>query len=123
MRSLLFVACAALLAGPAMAQQMNAETFHKRAVALKKKGPMALFSRSEIKALMGEVQAAGKAANADRQAALKAGRKARYCPPSESLKMNSDEYMKRLADIPQAERRRIDMTEATTRIFAARHPC
>ena len=43
---------------------MNAESFHARATALKKKGPMALFSGGEIKKLMAEGQAAGKAAGA-----------------------------------------------------------
>jgi hypothetical protein len=37
--------------------------------------------------------------------------------------MGSNEFMKRLGDISQAERRRIDMTEATTRIMAAKFPC
>jgi hypothetical protein len=37
--------------------------------------------------------------------------------------MGSDEFMKRLAAIPAADRARIDMTEATTRIMAAKYPC
>ena len=45
-----------LLALPAAApaQTMNAETFNRRAAALMKKGPLALFSRGEIKALTRE---------------------------------------------------------------------
>ena len=102
---------------------MNAEEFHRRATALKKKGPMALFSRGEIKALMHEGQAAGTRSREQRLAAVKAGHKPRYCPPPGPGSMNSDEYMKRLSAIPQAQRARIDMTEATTRILAGKFPC
>ena len=113
---------AALPAGAA-AQTMNAETFHKKAQALKAKGAMAIFSRSEIKTLVAEGKAAGKASRERRLAAIKAGKPARYCPPEGQNKMDSDEFMTRLAAIPQAERARIDMTEATTRILASKYPC
>jgi hypothetical protein len=110
-------------AAPAMAQTMNAEQFNQRAQALKKKGAMAIFSGGEIKKLMAEGQAAGKAAREQRLAAAKAGRPQRYCPPDGPQSMNSDEFMSRLAAIPQAERARIDMTEATIRILAKKYPC
>lgn len=113
----------AAVPGSAVAQTMNAEAFHKRAVALQKKGPMALFSRGEIKALMTEGQAAALRAREQRLAAVKGGGRGRYCPPVGKQSMNSDEFMKGLAAIPPAERARIDMTEATTRILAAKFPC
>ena len=111
------------VAAPAMAQQMNAETFHQRATKLKGKGALAIFSGGEIKALMREGQAAGKASSARYKAAKTAGGKLPFCPPEGPQKMDSNEFMTRLAAIPQAERRRIDMTEATTRIMAAKFPC
>ena len=122
---LFIIAAAGLAAMPsvASAQNMNAETFLQRATALKKKGPLALFSGGEIKALMKEGQASGKLAREQRLAAVKAGRQPRYCPPEGPQSMNSDEFMKGLAAIPAAERARINMTEATTRILAARFPC
>ena len=83
---------------------------------------MAIFSRGEIKALMNEGQAAAKRAREQRLATLKAGGKPRSCPP-EGAKMGSDEFMQRLAAIPQTERARIDMTEATIRILAGKYPC
>ena len=90
----------------ASAQTMNAETFNHRATALMKKGPLALFSRGEISALMKEGQAAGlKSANI-RKATIAAGGKPRYCPPAGKTSMGSDEFMKRLAAIPAAERAR-----------------
>ena len=115
----------ALAATPmaAMAQTMNAESFHKRATKLQKKGALAIFSRGEIKTLMNEGQAAGKRAREQRLAALKAGNRPRYCPPEGPQRMDSDEFMSRLAAIPPAERARIDMTEATIRILAAKYPC
>jgi hypothetical protein len=108
---------------PAAAQTMNAELFHQRASKLQAKGAMAIFSGGEIKALMREGQASGKASAARLRADKAAGRPLRFCPPSGPAKMKSDEFMKRLSAIPQAERRRIDMTEATTRIMAAKFPC
>ena len=114
-----------LLAVPvaASAQSMNAETFNKRAIALQKKGPLALFSRGEIKALMAEGQAAATRSREMRLAAVKSDQKPRYCPPPGKQAMGSDEFMQSLAAIPAADRARIDMTEATTRILARKFPC
>lgn len=114
---------AVLVPSVASAQSMNADTFLQRANKLKAKGPMALFSRGEIKALMNEGKASGEAARRQRLAAVKGGKKPRYCPPEGPQQMNSDEYMTRLGAIPRAERARIDMTEATNRIMAAKFPC
>jgi hypothetical protein len=121
-RLLIGLALISMPLGAAVAQTMNAEVFHKRAVKLEKKGAMAVFSRGEIKALTKEGQAAAKRAREQRLATIKAGGKPRSCPP-EGSRMGSDEFMKRLAAIPQAERGRIDMTEATIRILASKYPC
>lgn len=113
---------AVLLATPALAQSMNAEAFHKRATALQAKGPLALFSRGEIKALMSEVSASAQKAREQRLATVKAGGKPRYCPV-EKTSLDSSEFIRRLSAIPAAERARMDMTEATTRVLAAKFPC
>jgi hypothetical protein len=110
------------LPAAATAQSMNAETFYKKASVLQAKGPMALFS-SDLKLVMNEGKAAAGKAREARLAAVRAGHKPRYCPPESSKGMNSDEYMKGIAAIPAAERARIDMTEATTRILARKFPC
>ena len=123
MRSMLLGVALLGFSSAASAQSMNAETFYKRATALQKKGVLAIFSGGEIKTLMNEGQAAGKAAGAAYDADKKAGRPTRFCPPPGKREMRSDEYMKRLAAIPAAERARIDMTEATTRILIAKFPC
>lgn len=121
-RMMIAVALTAMPMGAALAQTMNADAFHKRAQALKKKGAMAIFSRGEIKVLTTEAQAAAKRAREQRLATLKAGGKPRSCPP-EGSRMGSDEFMERLAAIPPADRARIDMTEATIRILATKYPC
>ena len=107
----------------ASAQSLNAEAFHQHALALQKKGALALFSMGEVKKLMGEAQAAGKRAGETRRAAIAAGKPPRYCPPEASGKMGDKEFMARLSAIPVAERARIDMTEAMTRILAGKYPC
>ena len=119
------VTAALLLAVPAAAsaQTMNAERFHQRATALKKKGALALFSMGEIKRLTAEGQAAGTRAAAMRRAAIAAGRQPRFCPPPGPARMDDSEFMTRLSAIPAAERARIDMTEAVVRIMAVKYPC
>ena len=76
-RRTLLAGAAAALAAPVAAQSMNAELFLQRANKLKAKGAMAVFSGGEIKTLMREGQAAGKAAAAIRKADKAAGRPAR----------------------------------------------
>ena len=113
-----------LLAGPAAAsaQSMNAEAFYKRALALKAKGPLALMSR-ELKPVVNEAKAAGLKARTMRLAAAAAGRNPRYCPPEGSKRLGTKEFLDGMAAIPAAERARIDMTEAMTRILVRKFPC
>ena len=113
---------AILVPASANAQSMNAENFHARAVALQKKGALALFS-SDIKRLMNEAKAAGQQSRELRRAAVKSGQSPRYCPPEGKQSMTSTEFMSRLGGIPAAERARIDMTEAMTRILVQKFPC
>ena len=123
MRILIGSVAAILITTSASAQTMNAEAFHQRATKLQNKGALAIFSRGEIKALMGEVRAASQRAREQRLAAAKAGRKPRYCPPEGPQSIGSDEFMSSLGAIPATERSKIDMTEATIRILARQFPC
>jgi len=123
MRSAVIAALLALVPATTSAQAMNAEQFYRRATALQDKGMLAIFSRGEIKSLMAEVQGAAKLAAENRRAAVKAGQPPRFCPPSGSFSMNDKQLMAALGTMPAAERARIDMTEAMTRIFAAQFPC
>jgi hypothetical protein len=123
MKKLLVAAIVVSIPQAAFAQMMNAQAFYQRASALQKKGIAAIFSGGEIKTLMAEGQAAGKKARQQREAALASHQKPRFCPPPGVVKIDSDEFMKRLSAIPASDRSRIDMTEATTRILAAKYPC
>jgi len=109
---------------PATAHHMNADEFYRRAMALKQKGTMAMvFHAGEVHKLVKEVKAAGTLTRQTRLAAEKAGRHGRYCPPKGAKRMGQDEYLKRLAAIPEPERKSIDMTEATTRMMEKKFPC
>jgi len=123
MKALIGAMAAVFMASGANAQTMNAEQFHQRATALKMKGAMAIFSGGEIKALTNEGKAAAAKAREQRLAAVKAGQKPRYCPPEGKHSMDGNEFMNRLGVIPAAERARIDMTEAMTRILIQKFPC
>lgn len=124
MRLALVAAVAALLVpAAASAQSMNAEAFLQRANKLKAKGPLALLAQDEIKLLMNEGKASGDASRRQRLAAIKVGKKPRYCPPEGPQRMDSDEFMTRLAAIPRPDRQRITMTEAMNRILTAKFPC
>ena len=54
---------------------------------------------------------------------IAAKRKPPYCPPQASDKIASDEFMTRLAAIPAADRAKMNMTQAVTRILATKFPC
>lgn len=124
LRLAVVVASMACVSTPALAQQhINAEAFYQRATKLKKKGPLALLSRGELKALIAEVRSAGTKVRETRLAAERAGKRGRYCPPKPQREMGSDEYLKGIGAIPQEERRRIDLVEATTRMLASKYPC
>lgn len=116
---------ALLLTVPSLAgaQAMNAEQFYRSATALQSKGAMAVFSMGKVKALTAEAKAAGAKAREARLAAIAAGKKPRYCPSDGPGGMSSSEFVTRLAAIPAAERSRIDMTEAMTRILEVKFPC
>jgi hypothetical protein len=106
----------------ATAQSMSAEAFYQRASAPQSRGPLALLSK-DASILMAEGKAAGQNAREQRLAMIAAGKKPRFCPPPGKVSIGSGEFMKRLGSIPAAQRRTIDMTEATTRILAMKFPC
>ena len=119
--SYFIVAAAALIATPVLAQNMPVSTFLEKADALKAKGPMALFS-SDIGVLKKEIQAAGLAARAERQARDAAGQPRLACPP-EKISMNSDQLMESFRAIPAAQRSRVTVKQAMTEMVRKRYPC
>ena len=102
---------------------MNADEFYQRALKVKKRGPLAMLSMKEVKILINEVKVAGTRVKETRLAAEKAGKKGRYCPPNDNKRMGHEEYVAGIGAIPQPERKKIDLIEATTRMLAAKFPC
>ena len=102
---------------------MSAEEFYQRAMKLKKKGPLAVFSGTEIKKLIKEVKFAGETVKRTRLAAEASGKRGRYCPPESQKRMETEEYLRGLGQIPATERAKIDLIEATTRILEKKFPC
>ncbi len=84
------------------AQSMPISTFLAKADALKKKGPMALFS-GDIGLLKKEVQNSAKNVRNEQIAAKKAGKKLPYCLP-EKASFNSTELLDHFRALPPAQR-------------------
>src|SRR5438309_12108789 len=107
---------AAIAAGLAMIPvaaeaAMPLPVFLAKADALKKKGPLALFS-GDIKVLKEEVQTATLSLRNERLAAKAAGKPQAFCPPAEGGRLGSDELRASLRQLPPAERARMDVREA-----------
>lgn len=107
--------------GVAHAAERSTEAFYAEATALKASGIKALFS-GRIGALRSEGQAAGAAAKATREAAMKRGQKPAYCPPPNAT-MADNEMLAGLARISKAERERLPLSLGMTRVLAAKWPC
>jgi hypothetical protein len=104
----------------AEAQSMPVSQFLAKADALKKKGPLALFS-GDIKLLKAEVQNSGKALRADEIAAAKAGRQPVTCMPKQ-VSMNSEEILTHFRSIPAAQRG-ISVKAAFASLMQKKYPC
>jgi hypothetical protein len=114
---------AALIALPVAAlQAMTVAVFLEKADALQSRGVLAMFS-SEVGLLKGEVRAAGAALRAERQAAVRAGRRPAYCPPGAGARMNSDELLGHFRAIPPAQRARMEVRDGLRSLLVRKYPC
>lgn len=102
------------------AQTMPVSTFLAKADALKKKGPMALFS-SDFGLLKKEIQNSGKSLRAEQIAAKKTGRKLPYCLP-EKASFNSTELLEHFRSIPPAQRN-IPVQAGFAGLMRKKYPC
>ena len=112
-----------LIAVPAtalQAQTMPVSTFLTKADALKKKGPLALFS-SDIGLLKKEIQNSAKTLRAEQIAAKKTGRKLPYCLP-EKASFNSTELLDHFRSIPAAQRN-IPVQAGFAGLVRKKYPC
>lgn len=102
------------------ATAMPVSTVIAKADALKKKGAMAMFS-SDLGLLKKELSTAGKQLGAERRAAITAGRKPAYCPPTKGS-FDSDELLAYLHTIPPAQRG-MSLKTAYKGFLAKKFPC
>ena len=121
MRKSKYIVAIAMMAASTAAMAMDANSFYSRALALQKKGPMAMFSK-DLKPLMTEMKAAGKSVKAENEVAKKAG-KPIYCVPASNKGMSAKDVVTEFGNIPEDQRRILSVREAWKRILIRRYPC
>jgi hypothetical protein len=123
MRKILIVALAAAVPlTPLLAQTMPVSDFLAKADALRKKGPMALFS-GDIGKLKGEVVNSGKQLRAEQAAAQKAGRKPATCmPASGKASVSQNDLLSHFRAIPPAQRN-MTVKAAFAGLMRKKYPC
>ena len=119
MKFAVLIASGALLCA-VPAQAMDAETFYVKALALKKKGMGAVFSK-EIKPMARLLQAAAESVKAENEQAHAAG-KPLFCVPKK-YRMTAEQFLESFAGIPQERRRIQTVRDAWREIVIRRFPC
>ena len=104
------------------AQTMPLPQFLTKATALKKKGPLALFS-GDLKLLQNEIKGSAGQLRAERLAAVKAGRKPGYCPPEKGSQLGAEEVLSHFQSIPAAQRQRMQVKDGMRSLMAKKFPC
>jgi len=114
----LFAGGALLLTPPAYA--MDAETFYMKAVALKKKGMAAMFSK-ELKPMARIFEAAADSVRAENEQARVAGTPL-FCPPKK-YRLTAEQFIGEFSRIPKERRRIQTVRDAWREIVMRRFPC
>ncbi len=99
---------------------MNADVFYYKAAALEKQGMAAALSK-DLKPVMNEMKAAGRALKAENEAAKKRG-KPLFCPPKKSS-MNSKQALAALRALGSAKRKSMNVKQAFRAIMIKKYPC
>lgn len=114
----------ALAAAPlSAASAMPVSVFLAKVEALKKKGPLALFSRGEIKRLGNQIQLDAAELRKERLAAKAAGRPQAFCPPEGGVKMTDKDVLVAMEAVAPAQRSRTSTKDALRVYMAKRFPC
>ena len=111
-----------LFAVAAPAAAMPVSTFLAKAEALKKKGPLAIFS-SDVKVLMNQMKQDADTLKAENKAAEAAGRKKAYCTQAEGVKLSDRDILGALNAVPAAQRASTSTKDAMRVYLARRFPC
>ena len=120
MRLKLLLAGSALLLWPAMAHAMDADTFYVKAMALKKKGMAAAFSK-DMKPMMTLFKSAADSVKAENLKARAEGAPL-FCPPTK-YRLTPDQFITEFGNIPQQRRRTQTVRAAWREIVIRRFPC
>ncbi len=116
------VAGALLLVVAAPASAMSVQAFLTKAEALKKKGPLALFS-SDMKLLKNQILADAGELRTERLAAAAAGRATAFCPPEGGIKLSDKDIVAAMEAVPPAQRASTHTKAALRTYFSRRFPC
>ena len=111
-----------LFAVAAPAAAMPVSTFLAKAEALKKKGPLAIFS-SDVKVLMNQMKQDADTLKAENKAAEAAGRKKAYSTQAEGVKLSDRDILGALNAEPAAQRASTSTKDAMRVYLARRFPC
>lgn len=114
----LFAGGALLLAAPAGA--MDAETFYVKAVALKKKGMSAVFSK-DLKPMVRIFEAAADSVKAENEQARANGAPL-FCAPKK-YRLTAEQFISEFSRIPKERRRIQTVRDAWREIVIRRFPC
>ena len=101
---------------------MPVSTFLGKAAALKRKGPLAMFS-GDLKMLMNQVNRDGAELKAENDAAAAAGKPKAYCRPATGVQIGTKQIIEAMEAVPQAQRARTSTKAALRAYFARRFPC
>ena len=106
----------------AAASAMPVSTFLNKANALKKKGPLAMFS-GDLKLLMTQVKTDAGELRSERLAAKAAGTRPAFCPPEGGAKLTDKDILVAMEAVPAAQRMSTSTKDALKGYLARRHPC
>lgn len=120
MKIKLLLASGALLSCAVPACAMDAETFYVKALALKKKGVGAMFSK-DLKPMMRHFESAADSVKAENEKARAAGSPL-YCAPKK-YRLTAEQFLGEFSRIPQSRRRTQTVREAWREIVIRRFPC
>ena len=122
MRLTVFAVFAALAVAPAAAApgDVNAQAFYAKAMSIKAKGAMALFS-GDVKPMKSQMEDAAARVRAENLAAKARGMPL-YCPPT-GLKGGAGFVIETLGTVPESRRRQLTLVQAWLEAMIGRYPC
>lgn len=120
MKLKLLVVSGALLLCSTAAHAMDAESFYVKAVALKKRGMGAVFSK-DLKPMVQVFETAADSVKAENIKAKTEGVPL-FCPPAK-YRLTADQFITEFARIPQSRRRAQTVRDAWREIVIRRFPC